>query len=186
VGAQAENPKAKARQKVEVDASQKEAYLAIPDNKRCLRFGQLRECSHSHRCADCWFDSGLSPVHVQAKVILPPPDWIPMELFVEDGISMLACLIHQRYMAKEATSFPGRHLTARAGHNPPPDFSNHVFQMRQGTQRRGSENFYVEAYDFKARWNEHIGYGGFQNRQVKGKEWIRIMELCLKSLGGAR
>lgn len=183
MGAQAENPKAKARQKREVDASQKEAYYEVPDGQRCTRFGQTRACSHSHRCGDCWFDAGFSPVK-QAEVKVAPPGWIHMEIAVEDGISLLASLIHQRQTVKSGTDgFPGRAITSHhTGRLMPRPFENHVFELRPGAQRGHIPNFRIDEFDFSARWGEHIGYCGYQSRPVKGKEWIRIMQRCLESL----
>lgn len=182
MGGKADNPKAKARQKRVVDSSQKEAYYEVPDSERCARFAQDRGCSHSHRCADCWFDAGLNDVK-QAEVKAPPPGWIRMDIAVEDAISLIAGLVHKRQAAKMRNGFPGRPITAHpTGRNIPEPFSNHVFELRPGAQRGHTPNFRCDEFDFSARWAGHIGYCGYQNREIKGKQLIEMVQLCLRSL----
>ncbi len=181
MGAQADNPKAKARQRIEVDASQKDAYWAIPEEERCLRLGQLRGCSHSHRCMDCWADAGMSPMHKQADIRIAPPEWIRMELFVEDGISMIAGLVHQRAVKTNPNGFHARPLTCDNSRREVMDFENEVLLLRCGPQPKGKVNFRIG--DFACVWGAHVGYGGFQNRPIKGKQWMRFVRDAMESLG---
>lgn len=180
MGSQAANPKAKAVKRGTLDQSIRDDYHAIPSEERCVRLGQMRGCSHSHRCMDCWVDSGGTDMQQADIRTKPNEDWLTMELFVEDGISMLAELVHKRAVRTNPNGFHPRPLTCDNGRREVVDFDNGTFMLRGGLQGRGKVNFRVG--DFACVWGAHIGYCGYQNRAIKGKEWIRLFTAAMESL----
>lgn len=123
----------------------------------------------------------------QAEVKSPPPGWVRMDITVEDAISFIAGLVHKRQAARNKDGFPGRPITAYpTGRSVPERFENHVFELRPGAQRGHIPNFRCDEFDFSARWAGHIGYSGYQNREIKGKQLIEMVQLCLRSMTEAR
>jgi hypothetical protein len=128
---------------------------------------------------ECWFDAGISPMHKQMKRKAPPKGWVPMEIHVEDGISLLSSMIHQRRQAVSPEWYLDRPLTAvQTSRHAPATFQTDVFTIAAD----GKSKFVIAHLDFEATWDEHIGYGGYQNRPMKGKEWGRAMIASIDSL----
>jgi hypothetical protein len=157
--------------------------------EKCLIQG-AGECRGSHRCYDCWCRSGCKTKDQLYVDALESTKWSTrLQPFVEDGISMLGVLLAEK--ESKMSGFTVRARTTdwspltekhKQAPTPPPVFDNGTFALRTYMDAPYGE-WMFKISDFEVTWYHHLNHGGFQSRQMKGMEWVRLMKAAIASLG---